>query len=53
MVFMAFLHRLVNGPELDPTGRVATVDREFAVGSGRVDLLAEIALRARTPEGLL
>ncbi len=39
MVFMAFLHRLVNGPELDLDGRVATVDREFAVGSGRVDLL--------------
>ncbi len=39
MVFMAFLHRLVNGPELDVTGRIATVDREFAVGSGRVDLL--------------
>jgi len=39
LVFMAFLHRLVNGPELDLTGRIATVDREFAVGSGRVDLL--------------
>ena len=39
LVFMAFLHRLVNGPELDIGGRVATVDREFAVGSGRVDLL--------------
>lgn len=39
MIFMAFLHRLVNGPELDVTGRVATVDREFAVGSGRIDML--------------
>jgi hypothetical protein len=39
MVFMAFLHRLVNGAELDLTASVATVDREFAVGSGRIDLL--------------
>lgn len=45
MVFMAFLHRLVNGPELDPTGRIATVDREFAVGSGRVDLLVRWPLK--------
>ena len=43
LVFMAFLHRLVNGIDLDaaPESRlgVATVDREFAVGSGRIDLL--------------
>ena len=48
LVFMAFLHRLVNGIDLGagelsgeaPTQRaVATVDREFAVGSGRIDLL--------------
>ena len=44
LVFMAFLHRLVNGIELgpkdlDPAGTVATVDREFAVGSGRIDLM--------------
>lgn len=39
LVFMAFLHRLINGAELDPATRVATVDREFAVGSGRIDLL--------------
>ena len=44
LVFMAFLHRLVNGVDLGPEDvraqpRVATVDREFAVGSGRIDLL--------------
>ena len=44
LVFMAFLHRLVNGVDLGPGGfgpstAIATVDREFAVGSGRVDLL--------------
>ena len=44
LVFMAFLHRLVNGIELgpenvDPSTTVATVDREFAVGSGRIDLM--------------
>lgn len=44
LVFMAFLHRLVNGidlrPEvLDGQSTIATVDREFAVGSGRIDLL--------------
>ena len=44
LVFMAFLHRLVNGIELGPkdldvTASIATVDREFAVGSGRIDLM--------------
>ena len=44
LVFMAFLHRLVNGIDIDRSERlserrVATVDREFAVGSGRIDLL--------------
>ena len=44
LVFMAFLHRLVNGvdlaaDDLQRRATVATVDREFAVGSGRVDLL--------------
>lgn len=44
LVFMAFLHRLVNGVDLDPydldpSFAVASVDREFAVGSGRVDLM--------------
>ncbi len=47
MVFMAFLHRLVNGAELDLTASVATVDREFAVGSGRVDLLVRWPVEGR------
>ena len=51
LVFMAFLHRLVNGVELgpenlDPSASVATVDREFAVGSGRIDLMIRWPLPA-------
>ena len=41
LVFMAWLHRMVNGGaeiETLPAG-VAAIDREYAVGSGRVDLL--------------
>jgi len=41
LVFMAWLHRIVNGgtePEVQPGG-VAAIDREYAVGSGRIDLL--------------
>ena len=39
LVFMAFLHRLVNGIDLEGRSAVATVDREYAVGRGRVDIL--------------
>ena len=41
LVFMAWLHRVVNGgPDLEPRpGGVAAIDREYAVGSGRIDLL--------------
>jgi hypothetical protein len=41
LVFMSWLHRIVNGgtePEIRPGG-VAAIDREYAVGSGRIDLL--------------
>ncbi len=41
LVFMAWLHRVVNGGaeiETRPAG-VAAIDREYAVGSGRIDLL--------------
>ena len=40
LVLMAFLHRVVNGTT-DELGRgpVPTIDREYAVGSGRIDLL--------------
>ncbi len=41
LVFSAWLHRIVNGGaeiEARPAG-VAAIDREYAVGSGRVDLL--------------
>ena len=41
LVFMAWLHRVVNGGaevEARPGG-VAAIDREYAVGSGRIDLL--------------
>ena len=61
LVFMAFLHRLVNGVDLrpadvDPAGRavpvdtVATVDREFAVGSGRIDLMVRWPVPGREPQ---
>ena len=39
LIFMAFLHRLVNGIDLEGRTDVATVDREYAVGRGRVDIL--------------
>lgn len=41
LVFMAWLHRVVNGgAEIETRpGGVAAIDREYAVGSGRVDLL--------------
>ncbi len=41
LVFMSWLHRVVNGGtelEVQPGG-VAAIDREYAVGSGRIDLL--------------
>ena len=40
LAFMAFLHRIVNGTG-DELGRgpLPTIDREYAVGSGRIDLL--------------
>ncbi len=40
LVFMAWLHRIVNGGaeiEAHPAG-VAAIDREYAVGSGRIDV---------------
>jgi len=49
LVFMAWLHRVVNGGaelETRPAG-VAAIDREYAVGSGRIDLLVRWPL----PEG--
>jgi hypothetical protein len=41
LVFMAWLHRVVNGgAEIKACpGGVAAIDREYAVGSGRIDLL--------------
>ena len=39
LTFMAFLHRLVNGLDLEGRSAIATVDREYAVGRGRVDIL--------------
>jgi hypothetical protein len=47
LVISAWLHRVVNGGaeiEIRPAG-VAAIDREFAVGSGRVDLLVRWPLR--------
>ena len=39
------------GPEdVDPTGTVATVDREFAVGSGRIDLMVRWPVPGRQPQ---
>ncbi len=49
LVISAWLHRVVNGGaeiEAQPAG-VAAIDREYAVGSGRVDLLVRWPL----PEG--
>ena len=49
LVLSAWLHRIVNGGaevETQPAG-VAAIDREYAVGSGRVDLLVRWPL----PEG--
>ncbi len=48
LVFMAWLHRVVNGGakiEARPAG-VAAIDREYAVGSGRIDLLVRWPLPA-------
>ena len=36
LIFMAYLHRIVNGAA--PAG-TATIDREYAAGSGRIDLV--------------
>ena len=36
LIFMAWLHRIVNGRQ--PAG-VAVIEREYAVGTGRIDLL--------------
>ena len=40
LAFMAFLHRVVNGTR-DELGKgpIPTIDREYAVGRGRIDLL--------------
>ncbi len=49
LVFMAFLHKVVNGGgtmNAVPAG-AASIDREYAVGSGRVDLL----IRWPLPDG--
>ncbi|MCP4653891.1 MAG: ATP-binding protein, partial [bacterium] len=48
LVFMAWLHRIVNGGaeiEARPAG-VAAIDREYAVGSGRIDILVRWPLPA-------
>lgn len=47
LVFMAWLHRIVNGGEVEarPAG-VPAIDREYAVGSGRIDLLVRWPLPA-------
>ena len=55
LVFMAFLHRLVNGVDLDPQQMdpsitVASVDREFAVGSGRIDLMVRWPVPGGPPQ---
>ncbi len=49
LVFMAFLHKIVNGGRTVQAGPggIPAIDREFAVGSGRVDLL----LRWPLPSG--
>ncbi len=54
LVISAWLHRMVNGgAEIDarPAG-VAAIDREYAVGSGRVDLLVRWPLPAATGGGV-
>ncbi len=53
LVLSAWLHRVVNGSaevEARPAG-VAAIDREYAVGSGRVDLLVRWPLPAETGGG--
>ncbi len=49
LVFMSWLHRVVNGgAEIEARpGGVAAIDREYAVGSGRIDILVRWPL----PEG--
>ena len=50
----AWLHRIVNGGadiEARPAG-VAAIDREYAVGSGRVDLLVRWPLPAEAGGGV-
>ncbi len=37
LIFMAYLHKITNGGEIEE--RMSTVDREYAAGSGRIDLL--------------
>jgi len=54
LVLSAWLHRIVNGGaevEARPAG-VAAIDREYAVGSGRVDLLVRWPLPAEAGGGV-
>ncbi len=54
LVISAWLHRIVNGGaeiEARPAG-VAAIDREYAVGSGRVDLLVRWPLPAEAGGGV-
>jgi hypothetical protein len=54
LVLSAWLHRIVNGGaevEARPAG-VAAIDREYAVGSGRVDLLVRWPLPAAAGGGV-
>ena len=54
LVLSAWLHRIVNGSaeiEARPAG-VAAIDREYAVGSGRVDLLVRWPLPANAGGGV-
>ncbi len=44
LIFMAFLHKITNGGEVEE--RMSTVDREYTVGSGRIDLLIRWPLPA-------
>ncbi len=52
LVIMAWLHRVVNGgAEIEARpGGVAAIDREYAVGSGRIDLLVRWPLASGAVE---
>lgn len=38
LVLMAFLHRVVNGPDVSGVERGGTLEREYAIGTDRMDL---------------